>query len=261
MGIDALIKGNSGNTFEVDVGGRGKTYMPAQTGTGTLALLNATFSVSCEGDSTVFLDMRGTFSMTVQVQGTVDGTNWIIIPMRALGVASVLYVVSITGAVAGVWVGQCAGFKQVRVLETAHTSGSATATLTTSNAAFNDAQIGLVTPTLGTGVGASGAAVTLTLASPGAGLRHYLSYLSINRFAAAVLTASATPVTVTTTNLPGTLAFTFAADAAALGTLDRWREDFSYPLASSAQGTATTIVCPATTGVIWRVTAGYYVAP
>jgi hypothetical protein len=99
------------------------------------------------------------------------------------------------------------------------------------------------------------------MASPGAGLRHYLTYLSINRFATALLTAAAAPVVVTTTNLPGALAFSFAADAAAQGTMDRWREDFSFPLAASAQATATTIVCPVTTGVIWRVTAGYYVAP
>lgn len=38
-------------------------------------------------------------------------------------------------------------------------------------------------------------------------------------------------------------------------------EDFNLPIATSAQATATTIVCPATPNVIWRVTAGYYVAP
>jgi hypothetical protein len=40
-----------------------------------------------------------------------------------------------------------------------------------------------------------------------------------------------------------------------------WREDFAYPVSTVAQNTATTIVCPATVGVIWRITAGYYVAP
>lgn len=113
----------------------------------------------------------------------------------------------------------------------------------------------------GTAVGASGAAVTLTIAAPGVGLRHYLTYLSINRFAVALLTAGAAPVTVTTTNIATSLAFSFAADAAAAGTLDRWREDFAYPLGVTAQNTATTIVCPATTNVLWRVTAGWYVAP
>lgn len=53
----------------------------------------------------------------------------------------------------------------------------------------------------------------------------------------------------------------WAGFAAAQGSIDRWREDFAYPIAASAQNAATTIVCPATTNVIWRVTAGYYVAP
>lgn len=66
---------------------------------------------------------------------------------------------------------------------------------------------------------------------------------------------------ITTTNLPGSLAFSFEADAALAGTLARYREDFAYPIAAAAQNVATTIVCPATTGVIWRITAGFYVAP
>lgn len=129
------------------------------------------------------------------------------------------------------------------------------------NAPYDNLLWGPVTSGIGTTVGTAGAATTLTLASPGAGLRHYLTYLSINRFATALLTAAAAPVTVTTTNLPGTLAFSFLAEAAAQGTLDRWREDFAFPVAASAQNTATTIVCPATPNVIWRVTAGFYVAP
>lgn len=60
------------------------------------------------------------------------------------------------------------------------------------------------------------------------------------------------------TTVAGALGATIAAGA---GSLDRWREDFAYPIAASAQNTAVTIVCPATTSVIWRVTAGYYIAP
>jgi len=231
-----------------------------QRGSGTLGALNAEIFADSDGCSTVALDLRGTFSHTVEVAGTVDGANWIVIPVRPQ--TGGIYVASVVGTAAGVWMASCAGFERVRARVTAYTSGGSTATLVASNALFDDfAKNGGVTPTLGTAVGASGAAVTLTLGAPGAGLRHYITYLSINRFAAAVLTAAATPVTVTTTNLPGTLAFSFPADAATLGTIDRWREDFAYPIVASAQNTATTIVCPATTSVIWRVTAGYYVAP
>lgn len=229
--------------------------------TATLGSLNAETIIVSDGCATVTLDLRGTFSMTIEVAGTVDGTNWTLIPMRPINVAAVAYVAAVTGTTAGTWVGQCAGYRSVRARVTAYTSGSATTTLAANTALYDPTIFGPVTNSIGTAVGASGAAVTLTLAAPGAGLRHYLTYLAINRFAAAVLTAAAAPVTVTTTNLPGTLAFSFPADAAALGTIDRWREDFAFPVASSAQNTATTIVCPVTTGVIWRVTAGFYVAP
>ncbi len=229
---------------------------------GNLGSLNAEIIVNTQGCSSVALDLRGTFSLTVEVSGTVDGVNWVPIPVRPLNIAAISYLAVVAGTAAGVWVGDCAGYDQVRARVTAYTSGTAIASLLASIAALPGIhEILAVTPSLGTAVGAAGAAVTLTLASPGAGLRHYLTYLSINRFATALLTAAAAPVTVTTTNLPGSLAFSFAADAAAQGTLDRWREDFSYPLASSAQNTATTIVGPATTNVIWRITAGFFVAP
>lgn len=229
--------------------------------TANLGSLNAETIIFADSCATVTLDLRGTFSLTIEVAGTVDGVNWTLIPMRPINQAAVAYVAAIAGTAAGTWVGQCAGYRQVRARVTAYTSGSATTTLAANNAQYDNLLFGPQANNIGTAVGAAGAAVTLTLASPGAGLRHYLTYISINRFATALLTAGAAPVTVTTTNLPGALAFSFPADAAAQGTLFPLREDFAFPIASSAQGTATTIVCPATTGVIWRVTAGFYVAP
>jgi hypothetical protein len=228
--------------------------------TAALASVNAETIISADGCTTLTLDLRGTFSLTIEVNGTVDGTNWQLIPMRPVNQAAKLWVAAVTGTTAGTWVGTIAGYRQVRARVTAYTSGSCTTTLLASLSPTASEQE-MITPTLVTSVGAAAAAVTLTLPAPGAGLRQYITYLTINRFATALLTAAATPVTVTTTNLPGSLAFSFAADAAALGTIDRWREDFAYPLASSAQNTATTIVAPATTAVIWRVTAGYYIAP
>lgn len=229
---------------------------------GNIAALNAEVITDCDGCASFTLDLRGTAVLTVEISGTVDGTNWTLIPVRALNLASVAYLAAVVyPAGGGVWTGVCGGFERIRARCTAYTSGSVAAVLNASTALLDQTLQGRVTSSIGTATGASGAAVTLTLAAPGAGLRHYLTYLSINRYAAAVLTASATPVVVTTTNLPGSLAFTFPADAAALGTIDRWREDFAFPVASSALNTNTTIVCPVTTGVIWRVTAGFYVAP
>ena len=215
----------------------------------------------CDGSSTVSLDLRGTFNMTVELAGTVDGTNWTPIPVRPVNAAAVAYVAAVTGSAAGTWVGKCAPYQRVRARVTAYTSGTAVATVLASTGALDDSLAALITTGIGTTIGTAGAAATLTLASPGAGLRHYLTYLAINRFATALLTAGAAPVNVTTTNLPGSLAFSFGAEAAPQGSIDRWREDFAYPIAAVAQATATTIVCPAATGVIWRITAGFYVAP
>lgn len=50
------------------------------------------------------------------------------------------------------------------------------------------------------------------------------------------------------------------ASAAAVGTTDSKYVEPGLPLRSSVVNTATTIVCPATTSVIWRITAYYYLA-
>jgi hypothetical protein len=233
----------------------------ALSATGTLGANGAEIIADADGNGSVTLDLRGTFSATIEVAGTVDGTNWTPIPVRPVNVASVAYVAAITGTAAGLWIGACAGYRRVRARVTAYTSGAATAFLMTNLQLPDQSLLGMITPALVTTTAASGATITLTIPNPGVGLRNYITYLSVNRFAAAVLTAAATPVLVTTTNLPGSLVISVPAEAATLGTLDRWREDFAFPLASSAQNTATTIVAPATTGVIWRLTAGYYVAP
>ena len=229
--------------------------------TGSLGAVNAEIIVDCDGSSSFALDLRGTFNLTVEVSGTVDGTNWLAIPVKPLtGSAYGQYVATVTGSTAGIWMGATGPYRKIRARVTAYTSGSATAYLMASNAALPPDAYDATT-ILGTATGASGAAVTLTLAAPGAGLRQYITYIRIARVATALLTAAATPVIVTTTNLPGSLAFSVQADAAAQGVIYAYQEDYAYPLAASAQNTAVTIVCPVTTGVIWRVTAGYQVRP
>lgn len=227
---------------------------------GTLGALNAEVIADCDGASSVSLDLRGTFNLAVTVQGTIDGTNWHLIPMRpTVGGA---FSVTAGGTVPGAWMGSCAGYRRVRAIVTTFTSGAAAAVLMASNALFDDfAARGSITPLVVTATAAAGAALTLTLPSPGAGLRHYLTYLRIVRFASALLTPAAVPVVVTTTNMPGALAFSLPADAAAQGTVFSYQEDFAYPIVASAQNAATTVVMPIATGVLWRATAGYFVAP
>lgn len=227
--------------------------------TTSLASVSADTAIRADGAQSFVLSLSGTFVATLLVEGSNDGTNFFSVPMRPYNTASKLYVVSATAV--GQFVGVNPGFSQLRVRCSAYTSGTANFTISASTGELDQTLEGAITASLGTAVGAAGAAVTLTLAAPGAGLRHYITYLSVNRFASLLLVAAAAPVTVTTTNLPGSLALSFPADAAAAGTLFPWREDFAYALASSAQNTATTIVAPLTTSVIWRITAGFYVAP
>ena len=229
--------------------------------TGVLGIVNAEIIAICDGSGALALDLRGTFNMTVEVSGTVDETNWIPIPVRPINVAGVAYVAAIAGTAQGIWVGSCAAFTKIRARVTAYTSGSAFATLIANLPLLDQTLNGRITTGIGTVTAAAGAAATLTLASPGVGLRHYLTYLQISRFASALMTAAATPVIVTTTNLPGSLAFSLPANAQAQGEIYSIQEDFAFPIAANAQGTATTIVCPATPNAIWRVTAGFYVAP
>lgn len=109
-----------------------------------------------------------------------------------------------------------------------------------------------------TAVGSAGSAVTLTLPAV-ASQFHYITHIEIEAYATAARTGGATPTTVTSTNLPGNPAWTFET-AQAVGTQVTKLAEPSMPLRSSVVNTATTIVCPATTSVIWRVNVWYRTA-
>jgi hypothetical protein len=106
---------------------------------------------------------------------------------------------------------------------------------------------------------ATGVAVTATLPAV-AGQFHYISSLIITKIFTATNAASATPLLVTTTNLPGSLTFSFGQPLGTIGTDYIRTNDWAFALKSSVVNTATTIVCPATTGIIWRVNVFYYAA-
>ena len=109
-----------------------------------------------------------------------------------------------------------------------------------------------------TATGVSGAAVTLTLPAPGLNLKQFILEITITKFSAAVLVAAAAPVIVTTTNLTGNPSYDFQANAALQGTIERVQVLPSLAIEATAENTAVTIVCPATTDVIWRVSVRYY---
>lgn len=103
---------------------------------------------------------------------------------------------------------------------------------------------------------AVGIALTATLPAAGAGLFHYISTVRITAYSTAPRTGSATPVVVTSTNLPGSAAWTFAT-AAGMGTVEEKVLEFDNSLKSSVANTVSTLVCPATASVIWRIYITY----
>ena len=229
------------------------------TGSRALGALNAEIVINADGASTVALDLRGTFSMTVEVAGSVDGTNWTLLAVRSMTGGS--YVAAVAGTAAGAWVAACAGFAKIRARVTAYTSGAATATLLAATGLLDDRLQGEVSSNAATITAALSTAATLTLTAPGVGLRHYITGLRIERHAAALLAAGTTPVVITTTNLPGALAFSVPMEAAAQGSVYEKVMEPARAIMASAQNSATTIVAPLTTSVIWRLSATFYVAP
>ena len=240
---------------------------------GTLAALNAEITHPCNGCefASVYVNAgAGTWNATLEFTGSIDGTSffpvlaWPIsnacnggtIPLasqplttEAINTTSVIRTYS-------VGVGQ---FKMIRVRASAWAAGSAAVTIISEAAASSNPYVlnQRANSLAVTNTGAASASVTATL-PPVAGLRHYIDRIDITRSATAALTASATPVVVTTTNIPGALAFTFGSDAGGIG-IDKTvsLDAGSSGLACSVAGTATTIVCPVYTGVIWRVNVTY----
>lgn len=106
------------------------------------------------------------------------------------------------------------------------------------------------------------AATTVTATLPlVAGQFHYITRILIVRSCTTAIVGTAL-LAVTTTNLPGSLAFT-SGNACAVGSTNTDATmGFLSPLKSSVVGTATTIVAPSAGAAgIYRITVFYYAAP
>ena len=237
--------------------------------TGTLGALNAEVVAAVDGDDSALVYVVGNSPvLTASFFGSTDGTNYFPIPATPFyGVGGTvpsfaqpllleLYAAAVSVRVYQVRV---ATLVKLRVLASTYTSGNVVVSIR-SDAAAALHRIGDLTLPCTLAVSATAAvstAATATLPAV-AGLRHYVQRIEIVRSATAALTASATPVVVTTTNLPGSLAFTLGQDAGGVGVDRVLFYDFgSEGLAASAVGTATTIVAPLYTGVIWRLNVFY----
>lgn len=247
-------------------------HMESRRSTATLAAVNAELVHDVNGDNsaTIYINGTGTFNATYNIQGTIDGTNYFDILSYPISQAAVGGTIPIAGtpivteAVNAATVQRalcisCGGLARVRIRLTAYTGGSAIITINSDECESISPYVRnqkAATLTV-TATAAVSTAVTATLPAV-AGLRHYIDRISVVRSATAALTAAATPVLVTTTNIPGTPALTFGSDAAGIGIDREQLLDFGGAgMAATALNTATTIVCPIYTGVIWRVNVAY----
>lgn len=251
-------------------------FMPhseSRSATGTVGALNAEVVLDVNGDecATIRIDGGGaTLNATYVIEGSVDGTNYgalLAYPIPQLCASGtiplapqpmLLEAINTTSAVRVVSV--CvAQLKKVRVRLAAYTAGSATVVINADERQSISPYVrDQKSTTLSvTATGAVSAAVTATLPAV-VGLRHYIDFIEVTRSATAALTTSATPVLVTTTNIPSAPALTFGSDAAGIGVDKINKLDFGTSgIACTAIGTNTTIVCPVYTGVIWRVNVAY----
>lgn len=247
-------------------------HMEARTTTGIMAALNAevVHDVSGDASAVIFLNGTGTFNATYNIQGSPDGSNYFDLAAYPYAPGSLGGTLPQPGqpliseavnaaAVRRMLCVATGGLQKIRVRLTAYTSGSCAVTINSDECPslsphLRDQKAATLAVTA---TAAVSTAVTLTLPAV-SGLRHYIDYISVVRSATTALTASATPVVVTTTNIPGSPALTFGSDAAGVGIDKELVLDFGGSgMAASAVGTATTVVCPVYTGVIWRVNAAY----
>lgn len=212
------------------------------------------------GGSSLTFQVTGTYVGTLTVEATVDGTTYIAIPHVAA--ATMLGAITTVSAATGFFKASVAGFSRVRVRMSAHSSGAAivSAIVTFSDSSYCDNWASMPAVLGVTATAAVNTGVTLTLPAV-AGLSHYITSISIYRMYSVVGIAAAAPNIVTTTNMPGSLAYNFGQAIIAAGSMEQFVLTPTLPIRSTVVGTATTFVCPAQLQTIWRVNASYYLGP
>lgn len=250
-------------------------FMPHFEGrstTGTIAANGAEVVHSLNGDESaiIYFTSTGTLNCTYNIQGSIDGFNYFDIPGYPIPNACfagtiphaaqplISEAVNVTAPARAICV-PTGTLKCIRIRTTAYSTGTMAVTINSDDCAslnpyLRDQKAGTLNVSA---TAAVSTAITATLpAVPG--LRHYIDRISVVRSATAALPTSATPVLVTTTNIPGTPTLTFGSDAGGIGIDKEQIIDFGGTgVGSIAINTATTVVCPAYTGVIWRINVAY----
>ena len=260
-----------GNPFQGSLDAIGnETVTDSRTADATLGALNAEILMDVNGKNTASFDVRtgSALNMTFVIEGTIDGTNYFAMPflinqqLLAAAIVQETYAASVvTGAVAsmsGFYTVNCSGFRRVRLRISAYTSGSIVVTARATSA-IQIVQTRLIPSNLHiTATAAANTAATATLPAV-TGMFHYITHISIVRNATAALAGTAT-IIHTTTNLPGSPAWSVGNAMAAGGTQIDVDYSPTTPLKSSVAGTNTTVVCAAGgAAVLGRVNVSYYV--
>jgi hypothetical protein len=255
---------------------------------GTITALNGAIIAPADGESTVIFNVTGTWNAVLSLQATVDGTNWFTTNGYVQASQAVISSFSVNQSI----IIPCSGFLQVQLIATAFTSGTVNIAWSNSNAGngivgvysqsaqsfitWSQTKDGVgnnITSTSSgvkqlldvattacnlsvTATGVAGGAVTATLPAV-SGQFHYINSIEIVAYTTLARVGVAAPVLVTSANLPGANIWDFAT-AAAIGSTDSRFYTFPSPYKSLSVNTATTIVCPATANVIWRVNVTYY---
>lgn len=242
----------------------GGTITDTRTLVANLAALNAETLTDLNGHSSamVHLNAASNATLTVVFEGTIDGTNYFALPAFDISTQALVNSVALAAAtIAKIFAIPCAGFKRIRTRVSAWTSGTI--------AVAQRATVGEIVPQYDppfpttlwvTATAAANTGVTATLPAV-AGMFHYITHLDITRNATAALAGTATLVH-TTTNLPGSPAWSVGNAMIAGGTQLDMAADFAVPLRSSLVNTATTVVMAAPgAAVLGRINVGYYVGP
>lgn len=261
------------NEFQGALDGiNGLTLTDARTATNTLNSLNANVVVDIHGKATMFVHLNVTVTFnaatSIQLQGTVDGTNFFQLPFfivqsTSTGTPAAETCTNILTAVGTGQILVCCsttGFRQMRVIMSAFTTaGTAVVSVRATQADYRI--IAQPSPTLlwVTATAAANTSATATLPAAGAGLFHYITSINLMRNATAALAGTATLIH-TTTNLPGSPAWSVGNAMVAGGTQTDVDYQPAQPLKSSVANTATTIVMPAAgAAVLNRINVGYYI--
>jgi hypothetical protein len=237
------------------------TLTDARTITSTLGALNAEVVMDCNGHSAATFDVRtAAANLTLAFEGTVDGVNYIALPAFNLLTEALSTAVVLTTTSATVYLVQIAGLRRIRIRVQAYTSGTVTIASRATVGQYNIRVRPQPSLLHVTATAAVNTAVTATLPAAGAGLYHYITKVQLVKLYAVVGVAAGAGVIVTTTNLPGSPAWTTEQNASPAGAAPivvDW--DPSAPLKSSVANTNTTFVAPLQLQTIWRWNVSYYV--